>query len=51
VACTMFTRDHAVGECTGCGRGQPVRKQYCRLCWCQARAIIEPHRHRAASMR
>ncbi|HEY3689958.1 MAG TPA: helix-turn-helix transcriptional regulator [Pseudonocardiaceae bacterium] len=27
VACTMFARDHAVGECTGCGRGQPVRKR------------------------
>ena len=37
VACTMFARDHAVGECTGCGWTQPVRKQYCRLCWCQAR--------------
>lgn len=38
LACTMFASDHAVGECTGCGRVQPVRKQYCRLCWCQARA-------------
>jgi hypothetical protein len=37
-ACTMFARDHAVGKCTGCGCVQPVRKQYCRLCWCQARA-------------
>lgn len=37
VACTMFARDHALGECIGCGRTQPVRKQYCRLCWCQAR--------------
>jgi hypothetical protein len=37
VACTMFARDHAVGECIGCQRRQPIRKQYCRLCWCQAR--------------
>lgn len=36
-ACALFARDHAVGECTGRGRVQPVRKQYCRLCWCQAR--------------
>ena len=33
----MFARDHAVGECIGCGWTQPVGKQYCRLCWCQAR--------------
>ena len=36
-ACYQFARDYDLGQCTGCGRAQPVRKQYCRLCWCQAR--------------
>ena len=35
----MFARDHPVGECAGCGRWQPVRNQYCRLCWSQARTL------------
>lgn len=34
----MFAREHAVSECVGCGRLEPIRKQYCRLCWAQARA-------------
>lgn len=39
-ACYIFRRDHhaATGPCDGCRREQPPRKQYCRLCWCQARA-------------
>ncbi|MEV0705895.1 integrase, partial [Saccharopolyspora sp. NPDC050389] len=37
VACYMFARDHAPGVCVGCGRHQPIRKDYCRLCWNQAR--------------
>jgi hypothetical protein len=37
-ACYMFARKHPVEECQGCRRRQPVRKGYCRLCWCQARA-------------
>lgn len=52
-ACFMFAGDHAVGECSGCGRRQPVRKQYCRLCWCQARSQAresgEPRRTAKAS--
>lgn len=39
VACYMFARDQSVGECTGCRRRQPIRRQYCRLCWCQARIL------------
>ena len=38
-ACHLFARDHAVGDCAGCGRREPVRKRYCRLCWCQARTL------------
>lgn len=34
----MFARDHVIGECVGCGRLEPIRTQYCRLCWAQARA-------------
>lgn len=37
-ACYLFARDHTVGRCRGCRRLQPVRKEYCRLCWGQARA-------------
>jgi integrase len=38
-ACYMFARDYQVGECVGCQRQQPVRNQYCRLCWAQARIL------------
>jgi integrase len=27
---------HPQGTCAACGRIQPVKKGYCRLCWCQA---------------
>jgi hypothetical protein len=37
-ACYLFGRSYDAGECTGCGRVQPIRKQFCRSCWCQARA-------------
>jgi len=39
LACYNFAaRNPVTGECAGCGRRLPVKKQYCRLCWCQARA-------------
>lgn len=38
-ACRLFAGGHAAGECVGCGRREPVRNQYCRLCWCQARTL------------
>ncbi|MER6916454.1 hypothetical protein ABT354_32745 [Streptomyces sp. NPDC000594] len=36
-ACYMFGRGHDTAECTGCRRVQPLKWNYCRLCWCQAR--------------
>jgi integrase len=36
-ACSRFAQQHPVDRCTGCSRPQPVHKQYCRLCWSQAR--------------
>ena len=48
-ACYMFARDHAVDACTGCGRRQPVRRQYCRLCWCQARTLSREVKTRAGT--
>ena len=37
LACYNFAaRNRLTGECAGCGRWLPVKKQYCRLCWCQA---------------
>jgi len=36
-ACYMFARDHDLEECRGCGRNEPARNNYCRLCWHQAR--------------
>ena len=40
LACYNFAARHpGPGTCTGCGRDAlPLRKGYCRLCWCQARA-------------
>ncbi len=38
-ACNLFARKHPIGRCTGCGREQPVRKRYCRLCWSHARTL------------
>lgn len=35
----LFGRKHAVGQCVGCARREPLRNQYCRLCWCQARLL------------
>lgn len=29
---------HEPGACGACGRHQPLKEGYCRLCWCQARA-------------
>lgn len=37
-ACHLFGRAHDVGECSGCRRTVALKKGYCRLCWCQARA-------------
>ncbi|MFJ8628646.1 hypothetical protein ACIRD3_38190 [Kitasatospora sp. NPDC093550] len=35
--CYMFGRGHDAAACTGCRRVQPLKWNYCRLCWCQAR--------------
>ena len=35
-ACYSFAQNHDVGECAGCCRAVPLKKDYCRLCWCQA---------------
>ncbi|MEU5646646.1 hypothetical protein [Streptomyces milbemycinicus] len=35
--CYMFGRSHAMAVCTGCRRVQPLKWDFCRLCWCQAR--------------
>lgn len=35
--CYMFGRGHDAAECAGCRRVQPLKWDYCRLCWCQAR--------------
>lgn len=35
--CYMFGRGHDAAECVGCRRVQPLKWDYCRLCWCQAR--------------
>jgi integrase len=38
LACYNFAARNAVtGDCAGCGRRLPLKKGYCRLCWCQAR--------------
>ena len=40
--CYNFTapsRGHHPGDCGACGRRQPLKKGYCRLCWTQARDI------------
>ena len=39
VACYMFSRDHAVGECANCARTVALKNDHCRLCWNQARKI------------
>jgi hypothetical protein len=38
-ACNLFAHKYRADRCVGCGRVQPVRKRYCRLCWCQARTL------------
>ncbi|MFE3775968.1 tyrosine-type recombinase/integrase [Streptomyces sp. NPDC059122] len=35
--CYMFGRGHDAAACTDCRRVQPLKWNYCRLCWCQAR--------------
>lgn len=35
-ACYSFVQNHPPGECAGCHRIVPLKKDYCRLCWCQA---------------
>jgi len=38
LACYNFAaRNPVTGDCAGCGRRLPLKKGYCRLCWCQAR--------------
>lgn len=36
-ACYDFAYRWPVGDCGACGRRLPVKKCFCRLCWCQAR--------------
>jgi hypothetical protein len=39
LACYNFAaRNSVTSACTGCARRLPLKKDYCRLCWCQARA-------------
>ena len=39
LACYNFSAGARVtSDCAGCGRRLPLKKGYCRLCWCQARA-------------
>ena len=39
LACYNFAaRNPVTSDCAGCGRRLPLKKDYCRLCWCQARA-------------
>ncbi|MGH3303149.1 MAG: hypothetical protein ACRDOK_16000, partial [Streptosporangiaceae bacterium] len=39
LACYNFAaRCRLADECAGCRRRLPLKNQYCRLCWCQARA-------------
>jgi hypothetical protein len=39
LACYNFAaRNRVTNDCAGCGRRLPLKKGYCRLCWCQARA-------------
>jgi len=35
-ACSSFAQNHPTGVCAGCDRTVPLKKGYCRLCWCQA---------------
>jgi integrase len=35
--CREFARRWTIGQCGACRRRLPVKKQHCRLCWCQAR--------------
>jgi integrase len=38
LACYNFAaRNPLTSDCAGCGRRLPLKKEYCRLCWCQAR--------------
>jgi len=37
LACYNFAaRNPVTSDCAGCGRRLPLKKGYCRLCWCQA---------------
>lgn len=36
-ACYQFAFKYDVEQCGGCGRSEPARNGYCRLCWHQAR--------------
>lgn len=39
LACYNFAaRNRLTSDCAACGRRLPVKRDYCRLCWCQARA-------------
>jgi len=47
--CAAFAaRNRDAGACGSCGRHQPLKKGYCRLCWCQARLDRDQARGRPA---
>ena len=35
-ACYGFARNRSAGDCDACGRREPLKTGYCRLCWVQA---------------
>lgn len=37
----MFGRGHDAAACAGCRRIQPLKWNYCRLCWCRARLLAK----------
>jgi hypothetical protein len=36
-SCYTFGRNHQTAACDGCHRSRPLKRDYCRLCWSQAR--------------
>ncbi len=52
-ACYSFAQNHPTGVCAGCDRSVPLKKDYCRLCWCQVSleakgevTVLAPYLHR-----
>jgi integrase len=40
--CYVFARSHEDASCESCRRLLPLKWNYCRLCWCQARLNARP---------